>query len=175
MSRRSRSATDFAKRVILAVAIGALDANGALAQQARAAGRDSDVIREGAAALIAGPASRFTGSVTVRPIVDPKAPGRATVGAVTFAPGARSNWHTHPAGQTLYVIDGCGWTQHEGGPVERICKGDGVYVAAGVKHWHGATATSAMTHLSITETLDGRNVDWLEPVTDAQYHGPDGK
>lgn len=118
---------------------------------------------------VPGPATNFTGQVTVEPIVTPDPPGRAVLGLVTFAQGARSNWHTHPAGQSLYVTDGCGWTQREGGAVSRICKGDAVYVPGGVRHWHGATNTTAMTHLSISEALNGRNVDWAEPVTDAQY------
>ena len=130
------------------------------------------VIRAGSLPAVAVPATRFTGKVSVTPIADPRAPRRTSLGAVTFPPGARSNWHTHPGGQILYVLEGCGWTQQEGRPVERICKGDTVSVPAGVKHWHGATATEAMTHLAITETLDGRNVDWLGPVTDAQYRGP---
>jgi len=119
--------------------------------------------------VIPGPPANFTGRVTVEPVVSPNPPGRAVLGLVTFAPGARSHWHTHPAGQSLYVTDGCGWTQRDGGAVSRICKGDAVYVPAGVRHWHGATDTTAMTHLSISETLDGRNVDWAEPVTDVQY------
>lgn len=118
---------------------------------------------------VSGPAANLTGRVTVEPVVNPDPPGRAVLGLVTFAPGARSNWHTHPAGQSLYITKGCGLTQRQSGPVMRVCKGDAVYVPAGVRHWHGATDTTAMTHLSISETLDGRNVDWAEPVTDAQY------
>ena len=129
------------------------------------------VVRAGAPAK-PGPAQYFTGKVTVVELVKPEAPGRAGTGLVAFSAGARSNWHTHPAGQTLYVTDGCGWTQREGGAVARICKGDTVYVPAGVRHWHGATATTPMTHLSITETVGGRNVDWMEPVSTAQFHGP---
>ena len=106
------------------------------------------------------------GSVAANPV----APGRAAFGQVTFAAGARSRWHTHPAGQTLYVLKGCGLTQQEGGPVMRICAGDTVYTPPGVKHWHGAAPDGGMVQLSATETVDGRNVDWLEPVTDGQYH-----
>lgn len=119
-----------------------------------------------------GPAKYFTGKVTVAELVKPLAPGRAGTGLVTFQSGARSNWHTHPAGQTLYVTEGCGWTERAGGPVQRICKGDTVYVPAGQRHWHGATDRTTMTHLSITETVGGRNVDWAEPVSDVQFHGP---
>lgn len=118
------------------------------------------------------PKENFTGSATLRPLTKPTAPGQAGTGLVRFSAGARSNWHTHPAGQTLYVTEGCGWTQEEGGPVRRICKGDAVYAKPGVKHWHGATDRTAMSHLAITETVDGRNVNWMEPVSAAQYHGP---
>lgn len=156
--------------IVAIVTIGPLFGDGgASAQQAADV---QTVVRAGSRPAVPGPATRFTSKVTVTPIADPRPPGRTSLGAVTFAPGARSNWHVHPAGQILYVTEGCGWTQQEGGPVERICKGDAVSVPAGVKHWHGATATEAMTHLAVTETLDGRNVDWLGPVTEAQYRGP---
>lgn len=130
------------------------------------------VVKAGAVAPKPCPVKYFTGKVTVAELVKPTPPGRAGTGIVAFQAGARSNWHTHPAGQTLYVTEGCGWTQREGGAVERICKGDTVYVPAGVRHWHGATDRTAMTHLSMTETVEGRNVDWAEPVSDAQFHGP---
>lgn len=120
----------------------------------------------------AGPTSTFTGKVAVQMLTKPMPPGQAGTALVSFAPGARSNWYTHPAGQTLYVTQGCGWTQEQGGAVSRICKGDTVYVRPGVRHWHGATATTAMTHLAISETHDGQNVQWLEPVRKAEYHGP---
>lgn len=129
----------------------------------------STISRHDERGVLAGPASNFTGEVRVEPIGQPDQSRSVALGLVTFAPSARSHWHTHPSGQSLFVTDGCGWTQHEGGAVMKICKGDAVHVAAGVRHWHGATATSAMTHLAITETRDGRNVDWAEPVTDAQY------
>lgn len=125
--------------------------------------------RAGSRPAVAGSPSNFTGRVSIRPIVTPQSPGRTTIGEVTFQPGARSYWHTHPAGQAFVVTQGCGWTQREGGPVVKICQGDTVYVPAGVKHWHGATPTTSMTHLAITETLDGKNVSWLEEVSDAQY------
>lgn len=145
----------------------ALAGSTAVAQQNRAPSQE--VIRAESKPAGPGPAGRFTGDVSVRPIVDPQSPGRTSLGEVAFQPGARSNWHTHPAGQILVVTEGCGWTQEEGGPVTRICKGDTIYAPSGVKHWHGATATTAMTHLAITETVDGSNVDWMEPVSDAQY------
>lgn len=134
--------------------------------------QQSDVIKPGAIAAKPGPATSFTGKVTVLELVRPVSPGRAGVGLVTFQAGARSHWHTHPAGQTLYVTQGCGWTQREGGPVQRICKGDTVYVPPGIRHWHGATDTTSMTHLSVTETLGGHAVDWAEKVSDAQFKGP---
>ena len=144
----------------------------ALAQKASDLDRQNGIVRADAGSAAPGPAANFIGGVSVRPIIRPNAPGRTSVSSVTFAPGARSNWHTHPAGQALVVTEGCGWTQREGGPVIRICQGDTAYVPPGVRHWHGATATTGMTHLSITETVDGRNVDWMEPVAAEQYRGP---
>jgi quercetin dioxygenase-like cupin family protein len=131
-----------------------------------------DVVRAGSTEAKPGPADTFIGRVQVRLLTNPTAPGQASTALVRFEPGARSHWHTHPAGQTLYVTQGCGWTQVEGGPVTRICKGDAVYVKPGVRHWHGATATTAMTHLAISESRGGKNVNWMEPVTDAQFRGP---
>jgi quercetin dioxygenase-like cupin family protein len=119
-----------------------------------------------------GPPACFTGSVRIDPLNAPPAPARATSAYVTFEPGARSNWHTHPLGQTLIVTAGCGWTQCEGGPVVVIRPGDVIWCPPGSKHWHGATSATAMTHIAITETLDGRAVEWLEPVTDDQYLAP---
>lgn len=116
-----------------------------------------------------GPADYFTGYVRIDPIVQAPEPSRVTAGAVTFEPGARSAWHTHPLGQTLIVISGLGWTQCEGGPIEEIRPGDVIQCPPNHKHWHGATPTTAMTHIAITEQLNGKNVDWLEKVTDEQY------
>jgi quercetin dioxygenase-like cupin family protein len=128
------------------------------------------VVREHAKPAVPGPADNFSGGkVTVRPIVDASEIGHTGIGEVVFQRGARSNWHTHPGGQALYIAQGCGWTQRENGPVVKICKGDTAYVPAGVKHWHGGTATSGMTQLAITEMVDGKNVTWLEPVTDQQF------
>ena len=118
---------------------------------------------------ITGTPDRFTGSVRVQSLFDPNAPSRSSGGLVTFQPGARSAWHTHPLGQVLIVTDGVGWVQQWGGPVQVIRKGDVVWIPAGVKHWHGATPTTTMTHLAFQEQLDGRAVDWLEKVTDEQY------
>lgn len=132
----------------------------------------AQVVPGGAGKVVTGPMSSFTGRVTVRMLTSPAAPGQAGTAIVAFAAGARSNWHTHPAGQTLYVTKGCGWTQEAGSSVTRICEGDTVYVRPGVRHWHGATSDTSMTHLAISETREGRDVDWREPVSGADYHGP---
>jgi quercetin dioxygenase-like cupin family protein len=116
-----------------------------------------------------GPADWFTGTVRIDPLIDTTDPARVSSAAVTFEPGARTAWHTHPLGQTLIVISGCGWTQREGGPIEEIRPGDVVWIPPAEKHWHGATATTAMTHIAIQEKLDGKAVDWLEQVTPEQY------
>jgi quercetin dioxygenase-like cupin family protein len=116
-----------------------------------------------------GPAEWFTGVVRIDPLFDRADPARVAGASVTFEPGARTAWHTHPLGQTLIVTDGCGWAQREGGPVEEIHPGDVVWFAPGERHWHGATATTAMTHLAIQEKLDGKAVEWMEQVSDAQY------
>ena len=116
-----------------------------------------------------GPAEWFTGSVRMDPLVDASEPARVAGTMVTFEPGARTAWHTHPLGQTLIVTAGCGWAQREGGPVEEIRPGDVVWITPGEKHWHGATATTGMTHIAIQEKQGGKAVDWLEHVTDEQY------
>jgi quercetin dioxygenase-like cupin family protein len=149
--------------VVLALGIGS-----AAAQQPGGA-QEEGIVRAGSRPAMPGPAATFTGSVTVRPVVDPMPPGRTSLGIVTFQPGARSHWHTHPAGQMIHVTEGCGWTQRTGGPVVRICAGDTAFVPAGMRHWHGAAADTAMTQLAVTETVDGRNVEWQEPVTAEQY------
>jgi quercetin dioxygenase-like cupin family protein len=116
-----------------------------------------------------GPAEWFTGAVRVDSLVDAGEPARVAAAMVTFEPGARTAWHTHPLGQTLIVTAGCGWAQREGGPVEEIRPGDVVWFAPGEKHWHGATATTGMTHIAIQEKQGGKAVDWMEQVTDEQY------
>ena len=115
------------------------------------------------------PAEYFTGSVRQEPIIEAPAPARVRALSVTFEPGARTAWHTHPLGQTLIVTSGKGLAQSWGGPIREIRAGDTVWFAPGEKHWHGATPTTAMTHIAIQEALDGKRVDWLEHVTDAQY------
>ncbi len=116
-----------------------------------------------------GSADWFTGTVRVDPLFQANAPSRAAGAHVSFEPGARTAWHTHPLGQTLIITSGCGWVQREGGPVEEIHPGDVVWFPPGEKHWHGATSTTAMTHIAIQEQLDGIMVDWMEKVTDNQY------
>ncbi len=113
----------------------------------------------------------FTGAVRIDPLFQVTAPARAAGNAVTFEPGARTAWHTHPLGQTLIVTAGCGRAQRWGGPIEEIRSGDVVCFAPGEKHWHGAAPTTAMTHIAIQEALDGKPVDWLEKVSDEQYKG----
>ncbi|HTW85165.1 MAG TPA: cupin domain-containing protein [Candidatus Sulfotelmatobacter sp.] len=130
-----------------------------------------NVQHPGAQPSAAGPQENFTGSVRIDPLFAVADPSRVSAGAVTFEPCARSAWHTHPLGQRLIVTAGCGRVQRWGGPVEEIRPGDVVIIEPGEKHWHGAGPTTAMTHIAIQETLDGRNVDWLEKVSDEQYHG----
>ena len=118
-----------------------------------------------------GSAEWFTGAVRLDRLIDAPAPARVAGASVTFEPGARTVWHTHPLGQTLIVTAGCGRVQRWGGPVEEIRPGDVVWISPGEKHWHGAAATTGMTHFAVQEKLDGKMVDWLEPVSDAQYEG----
>lgn len=128
-----------------------------------------DIIRNGSQPSAPGPADYFTGIVRLDAPFKADAPARVGGATVTFEPGARTAWHTHPLGQTLIVTAGLGWAQREGGPREEIRPGDIVWFAPGERHWHGATATTAMTHIAIAEALDGKVVDWMEKVTDEQY------
>jgi quercetin dioxygenase-like cupin family protein len=116
-----------------------------------------------------GPAEYFTGVVRVDPLFRAPDPARVSAASVTFEPGARTAWHTHPLGQTLIITFGCGWVQLEGGPIEEVRPGDVVWFPPGEKHWHGATPTTAMMHTAIQESLDGKNVEWMEKVSDEQY------
>jgi quercetin dioxygenase-like cupin family protein len=129
-----------------------------------------DINRIGSRPSGPGPADWFTGTVRIDPLIDAPAPARVAGASVTFEPGARTAWHTHPLGQTLIVTAGCGWAQRWGGPIEEIRLGDVIWFPPGEKHWHGATATTTVTHIAIQEKLDGKSVDWLEPVSDEQYH-----
>ena len=130
-----------------------------------------DIKRVGTQPSSQGPADWFTGTVRIDSPFKGSEPARVTGAIVTFEPGACTAWHTHPLGQTLIVTAGCGWAQRWGGPVEAIRPGDVVWFPPGEKHWHGATITTALTHIAIQEQLDGRAVDWLEQVSDAQYPG----
>ena len=118
-----------------------------------------------------GPAEYFTGNVRIDAPFSTTAPARVGGATVTFEPGARTAWHTHPLGQTIIITAGCGWVQVDGGSKEEVRQGDIVWFPPGVRHWHGATATIGMSHIAISEALDGKTVDWLEKVSDAQYAG----
>ncbi|OWV71083.1 cupin [Rhizobium sp. R634] len=130
-----------------------------------------EIKRNGSQPSAKGPADWFTGTVRIDPLFSVTDPARAAGASVTFEPAARTAWHTHPLGQTLIVISGCGRVQREGGPVEEIRPGDVVSFAPGERHWHGAAPTTAMTHIAIQEQLDGKVVDWMEHVTDPEYQG----
>ena len=130
---------------------------------------DMEITRAGSQPSTKGPADWFSGMVRIDPLFQRKDPARAAAASVTFEPGARTAWHKHPLGQTLIVTAGVGWVQREGGPVEEIRPGDIVWFPPGLKHWHGATATTAMTHIAIQEAQNGKMVDWMEKVSDEQY------
>jgi len=125
--------------------------------------------RNGSQPSMQGPAEWFTGSVRIDPLFTAPAPARTACASVTFEPGARTAWHSHPLGQILVVTAGCGWTQCEDGPIEEIRAGDVIFCPPGHRHWHGATPSTPMTHIAIQEALDGKVVDWMEHVSDAQY------
>jgi len=129
-----------------------------------------EIKRNGSQPSIKGPADWFTGTVRIDPMfLQAKDPARVTGASVTFEPGARTAWHTHPLGQILIVTAGCGLVQREGGPIEEIRPGDVVWFPPGEKHWHGASPTTSMTHIAIQEQLDGKTVEWMEKVTEEQY------
>lgn len=128
-----------------------------------------EITRNGSRPSGKGPGEWFTGLVRVDPLFQADAPARVAGASVTFEPSARTAWHTHPLGQTLIVTSGCGLAQREGGPIEEIRPGDVVWFPPGEKHWHGATPTTAMTHIAIQENLNGQVVEWMEKVSDEQY------
>jgi len=128
-----------------------------------------EIKRVGSQASAKGPAEWFTGNVRIDVLITAPDPALVSGANVTFEPGARTAWHTHPLGQTLIVSAGCGWVQREGGAIEEIHPGDVVWISPHEKHWHGATPTTGMTHVAIQEKKDGKVVDWLEHVTEAQY------
>lgn len=128
-----------------------------------------DIKKNGSQPSGKGPAEWFTGTVRIDPLFQSPDPARGNGSSVTFEPGARTAWHSHPLGQTLIVTAGCGLAQGWGGPVQQIRPGDVVWFSAGEKHWHGATPTTAMTHISIVEQADGKSADWMEHVSDEEY------
>lgn len=132
---------------------------------------DINIQQSGSQPSTKGPAEYFTGTVRIDPLFQAKDPARTAAASVTFEPGARTAWHTHPLGQTLIVTAGSGWVQQWGGQIQTIKPGDVICIPPNEKHWHGATATTAMTHIAIQEALDGKPVDWLEKVSDEQYEG----
>lgn len=130
-----------------------------------------EIKRNGSQPSVRGPEDWFTGAVRLDQPFQAEGPARVGGAIVTFEPGARTAWHTHPLGQTLIVTAGRGWAQHEGGPVEDLLPGDIVWFAPGERHWHGGSSTTAMTHIAIAEKLDGKSVEWLEKVSEEQYRG----
>ena len=128
------------------------------------------ITRPGSQPSARGPSDWFTGTVRIDPLFETPDPARVSGASVTFEPGARTAWHTHPLGQTLIITAGCGWTQQWGGQRQEIRPGDVVWIPPHEKHWHGATATTAMTHIAIQEKQNGSPVQWMEKVTDEQYH-----
>lgn len=162
---------DHLKQFLLG-AIVAHAASMALAAESQppASAANQKITRAGDQASVAGPADFFTGRARIDPVWSADKNINASGGLVTFEPGARSAWHTHPAGQQLVVISGVGLTQEWGKPIQVIRAGDVVWCPPGIKHWHGAASSTAMTHLAVTGTVDGKNVTWMEKVTDEQYH-----
>jgi quercetin dioxygenase-like cupin family protein len=156
-------------RQLAGIAASALLAAPAFAQAQAADAPDMTIARAGSQATIKGPAQYFTGSVRVDPLFPQRAPMLTSGAQVSFEPGARSAWHTHPAGQVLIVTAGVGRVQRWGGPVQEIRPGDVVWTPPGVKHWHGAAPTTAMSHIAIQDAVNGKNVEWLEKVSDEQY------
>ncbi len=130
-----------------------------------------NITRGGSISSSQGPTEYFTGSARIETLISPNEPSRLSGARVTFEPNARTAWHSHPLGQTLIVTSGTGWVQQWNGQIEEIREGDVVWTPPGVKHWHGATKTSAMTHIALQELLGGKNVEWMEKVTDEQYKG----
>jgi quercetin dioxygenase-like cupin family protein len=131
--------------------------------------RKMEIKRPGSQPSAKGPSEWFTGTVRIDPLFQAPDPAFVQGASVTFEPGARTAWHTHPLGQTLIVTAGCGWAQRWDGPIEEIHPGDVVWFSPGEKHWHGATPTTAMTHIAVQEKKDGKVVDWMEQVSDQQY------
>jgi len=164
----------FVKRAAIGLAIGTLVTTPTLAgarllPTMKRKELKMDIKRIGSQPSMKGPEDWFTGTVRIDPLFQANVPARAAAASVTFEPGARTAWHTHPLGQTIIITSGCGWVQCEGGRIEEIHPGDVVWFPPDVKHWHGAAPTTAMTHIAIQEALDGKVVDWMEKVSDEQY------
>jgi len=158
-----------ALRVTSGVLISIAGARSVVASQVSQRRITMEIKRSGTEASRKGPVDWFTGTVRIDPLFQAPEPARVSGGHVTFEPGARTAWHTHPLGQTLIITSGLGWVQREGGPIEEVRPGDVVWFPPGEKHWHGASASTAMTHIAIQESLNGKSGDWLEKVGDAQY------
>src|SRR4051812_11668134 len=161
--------SDISRRRLLATVATATAVLAVLPDFANSQEHLMDIQRAGSQASVKGPADYFTGTVRIDPLFDRPDPARVGGASVTFEPGARTAWHTHPLGQTLIVVSGFGWVQQEGGPIEEVRPGDVVWFPPNVKHWHGASPTTAMTHIAIQEKLNGSPVTWMEKVTDEQY------
>ena len=166
--RETGRKADCTRRDVLRIAVAAMTLPFGRAWATTLRG-DMEIKRSGSQPSTKGPAEWFTGTVRIDPLFDTSQPARAAGASVTFEPGARTAWHTHPLGQTLIVTAGAGRVQRWGGPIEDIRPGDVVWFEPGEKHWHGASATTAMTHIAIQEALDGKSVEWLEHVTSDQY------
>ena len=164
LSRRSFLKTTGAALATPAILLAQVEAPSPQTQQV-----NMEIKRIGSQPSVKGPEDWFTGTVRIDPLFQPNAPARTSGASVSFEPGARTAWHTRPLGQTLIVTAGCGRAQREGGSIEEIHPGDVVWFPPGVKHWHGATPTTAMTHIAIQEALNGKVVDWMEKVSDEQY------
>jgi quercetin dioxygenase-like cupin family protein len=164
------SHTECSRRSVLWAAVVAVTVPFARVRGSQSGG-GMEIKRSGSQPSAKGPAEWFTGTVRIDPLFDAPLPARAAGASVTFEPGARTAWHTHPLGQTLIVTSGAGRAQRWGGPIEEIRPGDVVWFSPGEKHWHGAAPTTAMTHIAVQEKLDGKPVDWLEHVTQEQYEG----
>lgn len=167
----NRCSPNRAAGAVLSLAVVAAGFAAPAAAQVSPSAASQSITRAGEQASAAGPTDFFTGRVRVDPVWPADGHINASGAWVTFEPGARSAWHTHPAGQRLVVVSGVGLTQEWGKPVQTIRPGDVVWCPPGVKHWHGATPTTAMTHLAVTGTADGKNVAWMEKVSDEQYQG----
>lgn len=169
---------DFSRRRFLALAgfacvpqtmPGETTAGGGLPATPKHPMKELRISRAGSQPSAKGSADWFTGTVRIDPLFQADGPARTGAAAVTFEPGARTAWHTHPLGQTLIITAGKGWVQHEGGPVHEVFPGDVIQFPPGLRHWHGAAPDTAMTHIAIQEQLDGKAVEWMEPVSGAQY------